>query len=73
MDLTLAWVHIEAMYFSGFCGSVGKEVLLGSANLVDLRDGPHGFELHYSCYCGQPGVVYPGVAAIGRCGEPACV
>ena len=73
MDLTLAWVQIGVMYFSGFCSAVGKEVLLWSANLVDLRDGPDGFELHYSCHCGQPGVVYPGIAAIGRCGEPARV
>jgi hypothetical protein len=59
------------MFFSAFCADAGREVLLGPDNFVDLGDGPHGFELHYRCHCGRPGVFYPRSAATGRCGEPA--
>lgn len=50
------------MFFSAICEETGKEVLLSSENFVDLLDGPFGFELHYRCHCGQPGVVYPQAA-----------
>lgn len=73
MDLTLRKVQIGGMHFSGFCGVVGKEVLLGPANLTDLRKGPNGFELHYSCHCGRSGVVYPDLEAVGRCGQEVAV
>jgi hypothetical protein len=59
------------MFFSSFCDEAGKEVLLGPDRFMDLQDGPHGFELHYRCYCGRPGVVFPKVENIGRCGERA--
>jgi hypothetical protein len=62
-------VQIGGMYFSGFCSVAGREVLLGPANLVDLRKGANGFELHYSCHCGRSGVVFPGLEAVGRCGD----
>ena len=59
------------MFFSGFCEEVGRDVLLGPANFVDLCAGPHGLELHYSCYCGRPGVFYPKVENGGHCLAPA--
>jgi hypothetical protein len=56
------------MFFSGFCAHAGREVLLDPDNFVDLEDGPLGFELHYRCYCGRPGVFYPKIEAAARCG-----
>lgn len=71
MDLMLTRVQSGGMYFSGFCGVAGKDVLLGPGNLVDLRDGPNGFEIHYRCHCARPGVVFPKLESVGRCGEPS--
>ena len=71
MDLTVAGVHIGGMFFSSFCDQAGREMLFGPDDYVDLRDGPHGFELHYRCHCGRPGVVFPKRESVGRCGQPA--
>jgi hypothetical protein len=50
------------MFFSVYCSEAGAEVLLGPDNLLDLGHGALGFELHYRCYCGQTGVLYPRLA-----------
>ena len=68
MDLTLRRVQSAVMFFSAFCEEAGKDVLLGAERVLDLRYGRLGFELHYSCYCGQHGVVYPKSENRGRCG-----
>jgi hypothetical protein len=68
MDLTVGGVHTGVMFFSAVCSETGREVLLGPANFVDLRDGPLGFELEYSCYCGRRGITYPRTGTLGRCG-----
>jgi hypothetical protein len=67
----LAGYQSGHMYFSGICSVAGKEVLLGPANLVDMTEGPHGFEIHYRCHCGRAGVVFPKVETVGRCGRSA--
>jgi hypothetical protein len=59
MDLSLAEVEGEGMFFAAYCSDAGADVLLGPDNVVDLRYGAFGPELHYRCHCGQPGVVYP--------------
>lgn len=71
MDLTVDRVHSGFMFFSALCRETGREVLLGPANFVDLRTGPHGFELEYSCYCGRRGVSFPRTGTLGMCGAPA--
>ncbi len=68
MDLNLHPRHIEDMLFSGFCQTIGREVLLGPDNFSDLCDGPSGFELHYTCHCGRAGVVFPKRHLRGSCG-----
>jgi hypothetical protein len=70
MDFTNVWVHAGAMFFSAFCEETAAPVLLTPDDFVDLRDGPLGFELHYRCHCGRPGVVFPKSGASGRCGAP---
>lgn len=70
MDFTLGRVQSEVMFFSAFCQEARKDVLLGPERVADLRHGPLGFELHYSCYCGRLGVVYPNSDSRGLCGEP---
>jgi hypothetical protein len=47
------------MFFSAYCPDAGAEVLLGPDNVLDLGHGPFGMELHYRCYCGETGVLYP--------------
>jgi hypothetical protein len=47
------------MFFSAYCADAGADVLLGPDNVVDLGHGPFGLELHYRCYCGESGVLYP--------------
>jgi hypothetical protein len=49
----------EGMFFSAYCADAGAEVLLGPDNVLELGHGPCGFELHYRCYCGETGVLYP--------------
>ncbi len=67
MDWMLVLDQCGVMIFSAFCHQVGKEVLLGPDNFVDLRDGPKGFELHFNCHCGRRGVVYPSTGNLGAC------
>lgn len=57
------------MFFSSFCSEAGKLVLVSPDRVVDLRDGAQGFELHFHCYCGRPGVLYPKREKVGRCTE----
>ena len=71
MDLTVIRDHSGVMFFSAMCRETGREVLLGPANFLDLRDGPDGFELEYRCYCGRRGVAFPQSGAVGACGAPA--
>jgi hypothetical protein len=47
------------MFFSAYCADAGAEVLLGPDNVLDLGHGSLGLELHYRCYCGETGVLYP--------------
>ena len=47
------------MFFSAYCDEAGADVLLGPDNVLDLRHGALGPELHYRCHCGQVGVIYP--------------
>jgi hypothetical protein len=59
MDLIAAGVEGGSMFFSAFCPEAGAEVLMGPDNVVDVGHGPRGMELHYRCYCGETGVLYP--------------
>jgi hypothetical protein len=59
MDLMTAEGESEGMFFSAYCPEAGADVLLGPDNVVDLAHGPCGLELHYRCYCGETGVLYP--------------
>lgn len=68
MDFIVNRVHSGPMIFSSFCREAGTEVLLDSDSFIDLRDGPLGFELHYNCYCGRTGILYPKLGT-GSCGE----
>ncbi|HWE55928.1 MAG TPA: hypothetical protein VG435_10465 [Acidimicrobiales bacterium] len=63
MDLMVLREQSGDMFFSAYCQEVGKEVLLGPDNFVDLVTGPDGFELHYRCHCGRSGVVHPQASA----------
>ena len=59
MDLMTANGESGSMFFSAYCADAGAEVLLGPDNVVELGHGPCGFELHYRCYCGESGILYP--------------
>jgi hypothetical protein len=59
MDLITLTGESGGMFFSAYCAEAGTEVLFGADNVTDLRHGPHGLELHYRCYCGESGVLYP--------------
>jgi hypothetical protein len=59
MDFNIERRESIGMFFSAYCQETGTEVLLGPDNFVDLADGPLGVELHYRCYCGEVGVLYP--------------
>jgi hypothetical protein len=70
MDFRLWGVEGSGMFFSAYCDEAGAEVLLGPDNVLDLGYGQCGMELHYRCYCGQTGVIYPkpaGQNASRRC------
>jgi hypothetical protein len=59
MDLMAQRGESEGMFFSAYCCDAGAEVLLGPDNVLDVGHGPLGLELHYRCYCGETGVLYP--------------
>jgi hypothetical protein len=69
MDLTARTGESVGMFFSAYCSDAGAEVLLGPDNVLDVGHGPFGLELHYRCYCGQAGVLYPrlGRTSGGKC------
>ena len=41
--------------FSIYCPEHGRAVLLGFADIADLRSGPDAIELDWICYCGARG------------------
>jgi hypothetical protein len=57
------------MFFSAYCCDAGTEVLFGVDNVLDVGYGSFGLELHYRCYCGHTGVIYPQISrtANSRC------
>lgn len=42
--------------FAVFCPGHGRRVLLSAHDIVALRHGPEGMEVHFRCTCGREGV-----------------